>query len=48
MVDGASMQRAAGPYHRLVLHGVGHFPAREAPDAVAKALTAQLTEAFGL
>jgi len=36
-----------GPYRRLVLDGVGHFPAREAPDAVAEALTAHLGEAFG-
>jgi pimeloyl-ACP methyl ester carboxylesterase len=36
-----------GPYHRLVLEGVGHFPAREAPDAVAAALTSHLAEAFG-
>ncbi len=37
-----------GPYRRLVLDGVGHFPAREAPDAVAAALTSHLVEAFGL
>ena len=37
-----------GPYRRLVLDGVGHFPAREAPDAVAAALTSHLLEAFGL
>jgi pimeloyl-ACP methyl ester carboxylesterase len=38
----------AGPYRRLVLDGVGHFPAREAPEAVAAALTSHLVEAFGL
>ena len=27
-----------GPYRREVLPGVGHFPQREAPAAVAKAL----------
>jgi len=32
----------SGPYHRLVLDGVGHFPAREAPDAVAAALASHL------
>ena len=25
-----------GPYSRVVLEGVGHFPAREVPDEVAK------------
>ena len=29
-----------GPYQRLVLNGVGHFPAREAPDTVATTLAA--------
>jgi len=38
----------SGPYRRLVLDGVGHFPTREAPDAVAAALTSHLVEAFGL
>ena len=28
----------AGPYRREVLAGIGHFPSREAPDAVAKLL----------
>ena len=37
-----------GPYRRLVLDGVGHFPPREAPEAVAAALTSHLVEAFGL
>jgi pimeloyl-ACP methyl ester carboxylesterase len=37
-----------GPYRRLVLDGVGHFPAREAPDAVAAAVTSHLVEALRL
>ena len=37
----------SGPYRRLVLDGVGHFPAREAPDAVAAALTSHLAAASG-
>jgi pimeloyl-ACP methyl ester carboxylesterase len=32
----------SGPYQRIVLDGVGHFPTREAPDAVARALKAFL------
>jgi pimeloyl-ACP methyl ester carboxylesterase len=32
----------AGPYRRLVLDGVGHFPHREAPDVVASHLLAHL------
>jgi pimeloyl-ACP methyl ester carboxylesterase len=32
----------AGPYQRLVLDGVGHFPSREAPEAVVRALEAFL------
>jgi pimeloyl-ACP methyl ester carboxylesterase len=32
----------AGPYQRLVLDGVGHFPAREVPEAVANAIDAHL------
>jgi pimeloyl-ACP methyl ester carboxylesterase len=28
----------SGPYQRIVLDGVGHFPSREAPEAVAAAL----------
>ena len=32
-----------GPYQRLVLEGVGHFPQREAPRAVADALLAFLS-----
>jgi pimeloyl-ACP methyl ester carboxylesterase len=31
-----------GPYQRLVLEGVGHFPAREAPGKVADAVLAHL------
>jgi len=27
-----------GPYRRIVLEGIGHFPAREAPDATATAI----------
>jgi pimeloyl-ACP methyl ester carboxylesterase len=30
----------SGPYRRIVLDGVGHFPNREAPQAVAQALRA--------
>jgi pimeloyl-ACP methyl ester carboxylesterase len=33
-----------GGYRRVVLDGVGHFPQREAPDAVADALIAFLSE----
>jgi pimeloyl-ACP methyl ester carboxylesterase len=33
----------AGPYQRLVLDRVGHFPQREAPKAVAEATTRFLT-----
>lgn len=28
----------SGPYHRQLLPGVGHFPQREAPQAVAEAI----------
>jgi len=42
------MRWFTGPYRRLVLDGVGHFPPREAPEAVAAALTSHLVEAFGL
>lgn len=31
-------------YHRVVLDGVGHFPAREAPDRVAESLLARLRD----
>jgi pimeloyl-ACP methyl ester carboxylesterase len=31
-----------GPYRRVLLEGVGHFPAREAPAAVARELLAHL------
>lgn len=31
-----------GPYRRIVLDGVGHFPTREAPDAVANAILEHL------
>ena len=31
-----------GCYRRIVLDGVGHFPHREAPDAVAQALDRHL------
>ncbi len=31
-----------GQYQRVVLNGVGHFPAREAPEAVTQALLAHL------
>jgi pimeloyl-ACP methyl ester carboxylesterase len=31
-----------GPYNRVLLEGVGHFPAREAPDEVSKAVLAHL------
>jgi pimeloyl-ACP methyl ester carboxylesterase len=33
----------SGPYQRIVLDGVGHFPSREAPEAVAVALRQFLT-----
>jgi pimeloyl-ACP methyl ester carboxylesterase len=32
-----------GDYRRLVLEGVGHFPSREAPEAVAEAVLRHLT-----
>jgi pimeloyl-ACP methyl ester carboxylesterase len=35
-----------GPYRRLLLDGVGHFPHREAPAVVARHVLAEL-EAFG-
>jgi pimeloyl-ACP methyl ester carboxylesterase len=31
-----------GPYHRVVLDGIGHFPAREAADATARAVVDHL------
>jgi pimeloyl-ACP methyl ester carboxylesterase len=31
-------------YRRLVLDGVGHFPSREAPDAVADAVLEHLEQ----
>ncbi len=34
-----------GPFERLVLPGVGHFPTREAPDEVAAHLIAHFTQA---
>jgi pimeloyl-ACP methyl ester carboxylesterase len=34
-----------GSYHRIVLDGVGHFPHREAPDAVAQAIDRHLGSA---
>lgn len=36
-----------GPYRRIVLDRVGHFPQREAPDAVGAAIGAFLTNAPG-
>jgi pimeloyl-ACP methyl ester carboxylesterase len=33
-------EKFSGPFEMLVLPGVGHFPTREAPEAVAKALIA--------
>jgi pimeloyl-ACP methyl ester carboxylesterase len=33
----------AGPYQRVVLDGVGHFPSREAPEAVGEVVRAFLT-----
>jgi pimeloyl-ACP methyl ester carboxylesterase len=30
----------SGPFERVVLPGVGHFPTREAPDAVSTRLVA--------
>ena len=33
-----------GGYERILLDGVGHFPMREAPEAVAKAVLAHLTK----
>jgi pimeloyl-ACP methyl ester carboxylesterase len=33
----------SGPYQRILLDGVGHFPTREAPDAVARAVRAFLS-----
>ena len=30
----------SGPYHRQLLPGIGHFPQREAPEAVAEAILA--------
>jgi pimeloyl-ACP methyl ester carboxylesterase len=37
-----------GGYRRIVLDGVGHFPHREAPDAVAQALDRHLESSGGL
>jgi pimeloyl-ACP methyl ester carboxylesterase len=36
-------QYFTGPYQRIVLEGVGHFPQRETPDAVAEAIVRFLT-----
>lgn len=36
-------QYFTGPYQRIVLEGVGHFPQREAPGAVAEAIVRFLT-----
>jgi pimeloyl-ACP methyl ester carboxylesterase len=36
-----------GGYHRVVVGGAGHFPAREAPDTVAEAIVAHLKGADG-
>jgi pimeloyl-ACP methyl ester carboxylesterase len=33
-----------GPYRRVVLDGVGHFPQRQALDAVARALLSLLSD----
>ena len=38
-VSEAVKDKFSGPYQRIVLQGVGHFPTREAPEAVAEALT---------
>ena len=35
-------QHFTGPYRRLVIDGVGHFPSREAPEAVAQAVVEHL------
>jgi pimeloyl-ACP methyl ester carboxylesterase len=35
-----------GPYRRIVLEGVGHFPPREAPERVADVLVEHLSESF--
>jgi pimeloyl-ACP methyl ester carboxylesterase len=34
-----------GGYRRIVIEGAGHFPLREAPDAVADALFERLVTA---
>jgi pimeloyl-ACP methyl ester carboxylesterase len=34
-----------GPYHRILLDGIGHFPTREAPEAVAEAVDLHLRHA---
>jgi len=34
-----------GPYHRILLDGIGHFPTREAPEAVAEAVDRHLRQA---
>jgi pimeloyl-ACP methyl ester carboxylesterase len=42
--ESASMHRYfTGDYERILLDGVGHFPMRESPDAVAKAVLAHLS-----
>jgi pimeloyl-ACP methyl ester carboxylesterase len=33
----------SGPYRRLLIEGVGHFPTREAPDTVAEAVSQHLS-----
>jgi pimeloyl-ACP methyl ester carboxylesterase len=41
---GAKDKYFTGRYQRLVLDGVGHFPTREAPDAVADAILEHLSQ----
>jgi pimeloyl-ACP methyl ester carboxylesterase len=36
-------EKFVGPFERLVLDGVGHFPTREAPDLVGKRLAEHFT-----
>jgi pimeloyl-ACP methyl ester carboxylesterase len=44
-VSSANRERLfSGPYQRIVLDGVGHFPGREAPDAVGRAIATWLSE----
>lgn len=37
-------EKSAGPFELVTLPGVGHFPQREAPDALADRLLAFLAE----